>query len=117
MRPLSVFGVVLGFVGGATDIYSAAVYPSNGMGPSGVSVAFYVLGALVIVTSVAMLAPKMHSRMSGFAALMEIYGIVMVLASGYIPVMQAEASDAMFLIGALMILDGALIQYRKRPSM
>jgi hypothetical protein len=117
MRPLSALAVVLGVVGGVTDIYSGAIYPSGQMGPSAYSVAFYILGAVVIATSLAMLTPMMRGRMSGSAALMEIYGIIMVLASGYIPMMEAGASDAMFIFGALMIVDGALIQYRSRAPM
>jgi hypothetical protein len=117
MRPLTAFGVGLAALSGLVDIYSGAVLPTSGMEPSTYSVAFYILGAVVIVTGLAMLAPSMQMKMSGFAALMETYGIVMVLASSYIPVMQAAASDAMFVLGALMIVDGGFMQYRKNRAM
>ena len=41
---------------------------------------------------------------------MEVLGVVMAVVSGFFPGMNEGISDAMLVVGALMIINGALMQ-------
>jgi drug/metabolite transporter (DMT)-like permease len=61
--------------------------------------------------------PGASGRMQVFGLVMEIFGVVMVLTSTFIPGMNASLSDGMLIVGATMILNGAFMQRTKKGAM
>jgi hypothetical protein len=111
---ISLVGALLDFASGN----SFNPMMGGGMGASYDSaVALYVLGAVVLIAGVLPFLPNVANRMSWFGLLMEIFGVTMVLASGWIPGMNIVLSDAMLVVGALMILNGALMQRGNKTQM
>ena len=86
------------------------------IGLSGSSVVLYLLGIIVLLGGGLLLRPGSAERMRRLGALMEVLGVVMALASYLIPGMNLALSYAMLLVGAAMILNGALMQ-RRNPRM
>ncbi|MDV3277928.1 MAG: hypothetical protein LYZ69_05615 [Nitrososphaerales archaeon] len=111
---VSLIGAVLDFVSG----FMLTPMTGGGMAASFLSaVALYVLGGAVLIVGVLLLAPSMAGRMNRFGVLMEVFGVVMALASGLVPGMNVGLSYAMLVIGGLMILNGALMQRRNKAEM
>ncbi len=77
------------------------------------AILLYALGVAVVVTGVLLVVPRMSRKMRWLALLMEGFGVAMVLVSAYIPGMDLALSDGMLIVGALMILNGAVMQRRK----
>lgn len=121
MRTLASTGLALSIVGAALDFasgYTTGLMPSGGMEvPSIFTILLYLLGGVVVVVGILLVAPSMARRMKWFGLLMEVLGVVMALASAWIPGMNAGLSDAMLIVGALMILNGALMQTRRKMEM
>jgi hypothetical protein len=123
--------LILSFAGALLDIYSGYSFlaqsttTSNDMGVIMTvhnSSAFawgtgvLALGAILIITAIASVTYLGKTRMLLFGILMIVYGAVMLLIgasmySGIAPLMNAAllSSAGMFAVGALMILNGALM--------
>lgn len=120
MRTLTATGLVLAIIGASLDFISgyAMVANPSSMSMSGGTrliggVGLFALGIVVIVTGVAMATPFASGRMSILGLLMEVYGVLMGLASTYIPSMNGMAADAMLIVGILMFVNGMLMQSRR----
>ena len=130
MRP---FGLVLGVAGALLDFYSGyqllagpTTMPGEMVtvrgGPSlawGVGIS--ALGAVLVVTTLAMLLPRGARMMEEFGALMVVYGAAMLFIGlsmylGATSMMQGAAASGvgMLIVGVLMIVNGARM---RRPSM
>jgi hypothetical protein len=120
LRLVAITGLGLSGIGAALDFLSGfgLVTGSQGMsmgnGPQLLDGAgLFVLGIVVIVTGVFLALPIANGRMSLLGLLMEAYGILMGLASSYIPSMGGVVADAMLVVGILMFLNGILMQSRR----
>ena len=74
------------------------------------------LGAVLIITAIVSLSSSGKTRTHLFGSLMIVYGVAMLLIggsmySGIAPMMEGAflSSAGMFAVGALMILNGALM--------
>jgi hypothetical protein len=124
LRSLAASGLAVSAIGAALDFLSAyqMTYNTDGMmmassnqflvGAAGLS----LLGLVVAVTGLAIALPRMGSRMGLLGLLMEIYGILMGLAGAYVPRMDVTVADGMLVVGAVMFLNGLLMQWRRRIS-
>ena len=117
MRGVAYTGVLLSFVGAALDVASGYTLtsmtadPMTGGGPSTASMVFlYGLGTALAVAGLAMVLPGASGRMRLLGLVMEVFGVVMALTSTFVPGMNGALSDGMLIVGALMILNGALMQ-------
>lgn len=114
---ISLLGAVVDFGSG----YSYSMAPMNppaGMtgGAGTISIALFLLGIVVLLSGAALVIPRMAGSMRGLGLLMEAFGVIMALVSYLVPGMNPALSYAMLLVGAAMILNGALMQ-RRGPSM
>lgn len=123
MRALVVAGVFLSLIGGLLDFLSGyqLIHPMSAMSMvSGnqllTGVGLFALGAIVVISGVMFVSPRIGSRMNLMGALMEVYGIVMGLASTYVPSMNPQLADAMLVIGILMFLNGIFMQSRMKQA-
>ena len=130
---LSLAGAVLDFLSGYLILGNQSMTTTNDMGmavtqhnagalPWGL--ALLVLGALLVATGVLGASSLGLRRMTMFGGAMAIYGMIMLgvgylMYSGMAPLMQGSmaSSLAMFLIGAAMIANGALMAQRPRTRM
>jgi hypothetical protein len=124
MRDVAYAGILLSFAGAALDVASGYTLTSmatdamTGGGPSTASMVFlYGLGTALAVAGLAMFMPGASGKMRLFGLVMEIFGVVMALTSTFVPGMNAALSDGMLIVGALMILNGALMQRNKKGAM
>lgn len=119
MKTLASTGLILAIIGAALDFISgyAMVTNSSAMSMNETrllgGVGLFALGIVVIVTGATMVTPLAAGRMSLFGLLMEVYGVVMGLASSYIPSMNGTVADAMLVVGILMFVNGMLMQSRR----
>ena len=74
-----------------------------------------VLGVVVLASGVLPLLRPFAGMGSG--ALMEFLGVVMILSSYLLPMMVLAASFGMEIVGALMILNGVMMQRPGRVRM
>jgi hypothetical protein len=119
LKTLASTGLILAIIGAALDFISgyAMVTNSSAMSMNETrllgGVGLFALGIVVIVTGATMVTPLAAGRMSLFGLLMEVYGVVMGLASSYIPSMNGTVADAMLVVGILMFVNGMLMQSRR----
>lgn len=118
MKAFAVSGLIISIAGAYLDFASGASMTGNSamMTPSITSAGLYVLGALVLATGIAMVIPQLMPRMRTMAALMETYGVAMVLVSSWVPGMDMTISFLMLAVGGLMILNGALMAMSKKGA-
>lgn len=134
MRKAVVSGFVLGVLGSFLDftsgylILSRAMTSTNEMGTMintyslsnlAWSISLFVLGAIILITSLASISKAGLARMHLFGTLMIAYGIIMLFVGGTMfariaPMMNGYliSSAGMFVVGALMIANGALMNRR-----
>lgn len=139
MRNTTTTGFLLGLVGSILDltsgyrILSQAMIRTNEMGMMSStyslsnlvwSISLFVLGAFLLITSLASISQAGLARMHLFGALMIAYGIVMLFVGSAMFVRVAPMMNGylvsgmgMFLVGALMIVNGALMNRRVMQSM
>jgi hypothetical protein len=109
-------GLALSVIGALLDVASGYLLaPMSGGMPSTyvAEASMYLLGAAVLVWGLLSVTTVMAARMKWSGAGMEILGVVMAVVSGIIPGMNGGLSNAMLLVGALMIINGALMQRRR----
>ena len=115
MRPAAYLGVGLGLAGALVDFYSAYTLAPMGEIMMGYAAGVFVLVVMgAVVLAVGMI--PFFSAMSGTArqgAAMEILGVAMIVLSYLLPGMVMVAALGMEIVGALMILNGIVMQ---RPS-
>lgn len=120
MKAVVYTGLALSLIGALIDFESGNMFNpmmGGGMGASYSSaIALYALGAAVLISGVLPFAPRIVNRTSRFGLLMEIFGVTMALASG-IPGMNIVLLYAMLVVGALMILNGAVMQRGNKTEM
>ena len=110
---LSGIGAVLDFASGYT------LAPMNGEGMAGsylAEVSMYALGAVVLLVGILLILPT-ASRMNWSGVAMEVLGVAMVLVSYLIPGMNSALSDAMLVVGALMVVNGIAMQRSNKTGM
>lgn len=134
MRASVAIGVVLGVTGAMLDFVSGylilthSMTSINEMGTimtsysyagAAWSVCLIGLGTLLLVTSIVSISGTGLTRMALFGALMVVYGIVMVFMGGAMylrltPMMDGYllSSIGMFIVGALMIINGGIMRRR-----
>lgn len=116
MRAVAYSGLGISVAGAALDYVSGYSLGSvRGVGtmsgePTVSAVALYALGTGVLIAGILTVLPSMTAATRRLGILMEVFGVLMALASAWVPGMYASLSDAMLIIGALMILNGALMQ-------
>ncbi len=88
------------------------------------SAVLFAIGALLVITSLFGLSSIGMGKMKVLGGLMILYGIIMffiglVMYSGMTPMMDGSlySSIAMFVVGVLMILNGALMSKHSRKVM
>jgi uncharacterized membrane protein HdeD (DUF308 family) len=129
MRTIAYTGFGIGVLGAAVDFGSAYSYWATPMSSTGsglmisawstslgFAVVLVILGVIVLFAGVLTLLPSMAKRMRPVGLLMEVLGVVMALTSYLVPGMGVWLSYAMLFAGAVMILNGALMQ-RRMPAM
>ena len=114
---VSLAGVALDFASGYTLASMGADAMMGGMNGIAYIVLLYALGIAVVVTGLLLVVPGISGNMGRLGLLMELFGVVMALASTFGPGMSAALSDGMLIVGALMILNGAAMQMRKKGEM
>ena len=136
MRSSATVGVILGLAGAFLDYVSGylilvhSMMSTNLMGTimtsyrsSGLawSVCLFALGTLLLITSIVSISKTGLARMGLFGVLMIVYGIVMLFVGGAMilritPMMSSYlvSSTGMFVVGALMIINGGIM---RRPMM
>lgn len=72
------------------------------------------LGFVVLATGVLICLPRLAHRMALLGGFMEVCGILMGLASSYVPSMNDAVANLMLVIAILMFLNGALMQSRRK---
>jgi len=124
-------GVILGFAGAFLDFsssYLILAQSATTIDNMGVKMTEYnstsltwgigisVLGAVLIVTVISSLSSFGKTRMGVFGTLMIVFGVIMLLLggsmfSGIVPMMEDSffSSVGMFIVGALMVLNGVLM--------
>lgn len=124
MRRLAYAGMLVSLAGAALDFasgYTLAPMAADTMtgGMNGVAYMFllYALGVAVLITGLLLVVPGISGNMRRLGLLMELFGVVMALTSTFGPGMSAALSDGMLIVGALMILNGAAMQMRKKGEM
>ncbi len=139
MNSLARNGLILGLVGALVDFVSGYFFLSQSMvvtNDMGMVVSNYnqyavewsavlfAIGALLVITSLFGLSSIGMGKMKVLGGLMILYGIIMffiglVMYSGMTPMMDGSlySSIAMFVVGVLMILNGALMSKHSRKVM
>jgi uncharacterized membrane protein HdeD (DUF308 family) len=120
VRRYAVSGLVVSVAGAYLDFssgYGMSTPSMEAMQISTESLLLYLLGAVVLGTGISMVLPLARARMRLFGGIMEALGIVMALASTFLPNMEMGTSDLMLVVGALMILNGALMGYSRKTGM
>jgi len=124
LRTIAVTGLALSVAGGALDFVSGYLLASNSSGMTMTNGAEFLVGSGLLVLGIAELATGAMvvsslgvGRMRLLGALMEIYGILMGLASAYTPSMNGAMADLMLGVGILMFLNGILMQSWKNGGM
>jgi hypothetical protein len=115
----AVTGLVLSVAGAYLDFASGQGMTTLAMGEPTLpaeSLLLYALGAAVLATGLVMVLPVSRGRMKAMGGVMEALGIVMALASTFLPNMGMGTSDLMLVVGALMILNGALMGHTKKDA-
>ena len=106
-------GLALSVVGALLDFASGYTFApmEGGMAMATTSEIFmYLLGAVLIILGILSVTPLMAGRMRWSGIGMEVLGVIMALVSGLFPGMNEGISDAMLVVGALMIINGILMQ-------
>jgi hypothetical protein len=106
-------GLTLSLVGALLDFASGYALAPMGGGMASAYIAeasLYFLGAVVLVVGALSVTSVMANRMKWSGIGMEVLGVVMAVVSGLVPGMNGGLSDAMLVVGALMIINGALMQ-------
>jgi len=104
LRSVALIGTILGVVGAGLDF-------SSGLMQLGLVGA---LGVLALVTGLMISMRAFSQKMNILGASMEVCGILMGLASTYVPGMNGTIADLMLVLAVLMFLNGALMQSRGR---
>ncbi len=123
MRAVAYAGLGISLLGATLDYFSAYSVRSAGSvemmsgEPTVSAIALYALGTGVLISGILMVLPSMTAAMRRLGLLMEVFGVLMALASAWLPGMNVGLSDAMLIVGALMILNGALMQRRRGTGM
>ncbi len=117
MRVVAYTGLAVSLLGAAIDLASGYSLASTaGVGMSGPSilpaVAVLGLGAAVLIMGFLIVIPSMSGAMRRLGILMEVFGVIMALASARLPGMIEGLSIGMLIVGALMFLNGVLMQGR-----
>lgn len=133
------FGVFLGLAGALLDFYSgyqiltASAMMTNEMGmtvtqytPSGLAwgVGLSALGVMLLVTAIATVTSLGMRHMKSIGALMILYGVIMLVIgvsmySEVAPMMGGAAlsGPGMLVVGALMVVNGAVMRRPPRMTM
>ena len=107
---LSIVGAILDFASG----YMAAPMEVSMASAYVEETSLLVLGAIVLVLGMVSVTPSLIKRMKWTGLGMEILGVVMAVVSGVVPGMNTDISYGMLVVGALMIINGALMQRGRR---
>ncbi len=113
---ISLAGAALDFVSGYS-MGSAAPVEMMSSAPPASAIALYLLGLAVLITGFLIVLPRISGAMRRLGLLMEVFGVAMALASAWVPGMNLGLSYAMLIVGAAMILNGALMQSKKTNAM
>lgn len=138
MNRTAYLGLSLGLVGALLDfstgylILTQAMMTTNEMGVNMTEynssalawgIAIFVLGAILLVTAIASVSSVGKRRMDLFGVLMTVFGVAMLFIGGAMysrvtPMMAGYflSSLGMFVVGALMVLNGILMR-RHRTTM
>lgn len=107
------------FMQSETKMQSVMGLPATPMNNSAIiwGVSLTILGAVLVVTAFASISSFGRNNMPTIGGLMLVYGIIMLflgvsMFSGITPMMQGSllSSIGMFIVGALMILNGIRMQ-------
>lgn len=115
---------MLSLVGGVLDLYSGSSMLQAASGAPMMNessqvlggIGLFGLGAAVIFTGLILITGRFSLKMGILGALMEVYGIIMGLASTYAPGMNPAVEDGMLVVGVLMFLNGILMQSRRKTA-
>lgn len=115
MRTAALAGLGIGLAGAALDFvsgYSIRSTGENGMTSdvTGWTIPLYLLGIAVLASGVLIVLPMTGGAMRKLGGAMEVLGIVMVLVSYLAPGMNLGLAYAMLVVGAAMIVNGAIMQ-------
>ena len=111
-------GLTLSIVGAMLDLASGYMAAPMEAGMASAYLAetcLYVLGVVSLCLGVVSIVPSLMRKMRWTGVGMELLGVAMAVVSGAVPGMNVDFSYGMLVIGALMIINGALMQ-RWRPK-
>ena len=120
MRKAAYSGLGISLLGAALDFGSGyslgpmATAGTMGGAPSSSAIGMYLLGIAVLIVGVLTVLPRTGGSMRRLGLAMELFGVVMALASAWVPEMNVALSYAMIPVGAAMILNGAVMQRTKK---
>jgi len=121
LRSVALIGTILGVVGAGLDFASGLmqlglVGEMSMVGADNVldGAGLFALGVLALVTGLMISMRAFSQKMNILGASMEVCGILMGLASTYVPGMNGTIADLMLVLAVLMFLNGALMQSRGR---
>lgn len=108
-------GVALGVMGATIDFYSGYSYlqgsgMSMAVGSLALGAALVALGVFVLLAGLLGLFGSMGNRMRAIGLVMEVAGVAMAVTSAWAPSMEEFNADAMLVVGALMFVNGLLMQ-------
>jgi hypothetical protein len=112
MKPLSGAALVLGLAGGTLDFYGASYGMLMGQNQMVGTLILVSVGILATATGIAAVLRAGGGRRRELGLVMEACGVVMALVSSWAPMSSVELSDLMLVVGALMFLNGILMQRR-----
>jgi hypothetical protein len=111
---LAAAGAVLDFASGVELILSPSSMSMGGGTAVVEGLGLWALGIFALAIAVLMASKQYATRMTLLGGLMEVCGILMGVASAYVPSMNALVANVMLVVAILMFVNGALMQSRRR---
>jgi hypothetical protein len=122
MSAAAKFGLLLSGAATGLDLLSGSSLIVGGgtMMPGGETLdalGLLALGALMAATGVLMAGSRGREKAGTFGLLMTGYGIIMGVVPLLVSVMNPTIADGMRVVGALMIVDGAIMFFSRMPML